>query len=163
MRNLYTKQENRRHWIIATLVAVLLIAGGLLINSFRTDETSGKPAQNNVNVPAVKIVQPPKPIDLTGEWTSGESTAGTKFLAHIKNNTVLVEMSATDGFSNLWYGTFDILQPGEKKMVSKAILDDNVFVLSNAETKDFRYQDDGSLQFDFSVMGTRTTITLKRV
>jgi hypothetical protein len=93
---------------------------------------------------------------------STESKAGTKFLGHIKDNRIHVEMYAAEGYTGLWYGTFDILQPGVTTMVSSAIQDENHFVLSTAETKDFLYQK-GSLIFEFAVMGTRTTIEMKRV
>lgn len=114
---------------------------------------------NDTNVPAVKVSMP---VDLSGNWQSVESRAGTKFVAEIKDNRVFVQMYAADGYTGLWYGTFDILQPGNNLMVSKAIEDDDHFVLSIAETKDFLYQN-GSLIFNFSVMGTTTAIEMKRV
>ena len=108
---------------------------------------------------AVKVQMP---VDLSGEWVSTESKSGTKFYGHVKNNTMHVEMYANDGYTGLWYGTFDILQVGQSTLVSKAIDDPNHFVLSSAKTKDFLYQK-GSLVFEFTVMGTRTTIEMKRV
>jgi hypothetical protein len=141
-----------RSWVMIFLAALAAVCGILAFSP------ENPPAQNNKDVPAVKIVGP---LDLSGEWISAESSAGTKFLGHVKNNTILVEMSAGDGLSNLWYGTFDILQPGKNVVVSSAIEGD-VFYLSSAKTKDFLYQN-GSLVFDFSVMGTRTTIEMKRV
>lgn len=144
--------------VLIIILAAIALGFGLPA-LFSTSES----AQTHVEYPpsAAQTTNPPAPIDLSGEWVSTESTAGTKFFGHIKNNTILVEMSASDGFSNLWYGTFDFLQPGDKVMVSSAIEGD-VFFLSSAETKNFLYQD-GNLIFDFSVMGTRTTIEMKRV
>lgn len=136
----------------------LIAVGGTAIGYFgaQPDHPAQAPAST------AGVVQIVKPIDLSGEWQSVESHAGTKFLGHIKNNTVHIEMVANGGYSGLWYGTFDILQPGENEMLSSAIEDENYFVLSSAETKNFIYQD-GSLVFDFSVMGVRTTIEMKRV
>jgi hypothetical protein len=141
--------------VILTLCGVLATA--IMFLQDQPNKTTPSPTPPAVG--AVKIVQP---INLAGEWQSVESRAGTKFVGHIKNNTIQIEMSATDGFATLWYGTFDVLQPGEKVMVSKAIDDPQYFALSSAETKDFLYQDI-SLVFDFAVMGTRTTIEMKRV
>lgn len=121
----------------------------------RTNDTPPAPTTPGL----VKIV---KPIDLSGKWESVESKAGTKFVTEIKNNTVHIQMYANDGYTGLWYGTFDILQPGANTMVSKYIDDPDHFVLSSAETKEFLYQGD-SLIFDFSMMGTVTTIEMKRV
>jgi hypothetical protein len=120
--------------------------------------------------PAPKITAPPTStpavavgtIDLSGKWESAESKAGTKMIAEIKNNTIHVEMKVADGFTGLWYGTFDTLQPGQNVMTSKAIHNSNYLVVSSAQTKDFLYQKE-SLIFDFSVMGTRTTVEMKRV
>lgn len=124
---------------------------------FLTPENSAQgPVQK---ADAVKVSMP---IDLSGKWESAVSKAGTKFVGDIKENKIFIEMYANDGYTGLWYGTFDILQPGTNSMVSSAIQDEDHFVLSTAETKEFIYQK-GSLVFEFSVMGTRTTIEMKRV
>lgn len=114
------------------------------------------PASSTVG--AVKIV---KPVDCTGEWASEEKN-GSRFVAHVKNGVIHVEMQVAGGFTGLWYGTFDIFQPGQSGLISKALNDPKYLVLSSADTKEFVYQD-GSLAFDFSVAGTRTTVELKRV
>jgi len=119
-------------------------------------QTTQEPVQKTE---AVKIV---KPIDLAGKWESVESKAGTKFVGEVKDNRVYIQMYVSDGYTGLWYGSFDILQPGQNTINSKAIEDDDHFVLSSSETKEFLYQK-GSLIFSFSVMGTTTTIEMKRV
>ncbi len=141
------------HFVVVFVLATIVAAAGILFFA----NTALKPAGTNVG--AVKIV---KAIDLSGKWESTVSKTGATFSAEIKDNTVLVEMSANDGFSGLWYGTFDILQPGQNLITSKFIDDPEHFVLSSAKTKDFIY-DKESLVFDFSVMGTRTTVEMKRV
>lgn len=109
---------------------------------------------------AVKISMP---VDLAGKWESTTSKTGTKMVAEVKDNTIFVEMYVNDGYTGLWYGTFDILQPGQNTIVSKFIQDNqNHRALSTAETKEFLYQGQ-SLIFDYSVMGTRTTVEMKRV
>lgn len=142
----------------------ILLAGIAVVSGLLWVFLPDKPVQSHtVHPPSVAVTtETPKSIDLSGEWVSVENKAGTKFVGHIKNNTVHIEMVADNAYTGLWYGTFDILQPGAKKMVSSAIEDEEHFVLSSAETKDFLYQN-GSLVFDFSVMGTRTTIEMKRV
>lgn len=143
---------------IAFLVAlvVLCILGGTAVTYlvFPPQES-----QNPVTMTsAVKVTMP---IDLSGKWESVEGKTGSKFIANIENNTIHVEMTVSDGFSGLWYGTFDILQPGENSISSKALNDPNKFVLSSLETKDFLYRD-GSLFFNLSVMGTTSAVELKR-
>lgn len=122
------------------------------------------PSQKNAGTEPTKTeaVKVSMPIDLAGKWESKTSKAGTKMVAEIKNNMIFVEMYANDGFTGLWYGTFDILQPGQNTVNSKAVNDVDHFALSSADTKEFLYQG-GSLVFDYSVMGTRTTVELKRV
>lgn len=114
------------------------------------------------SVAATTVINTPTAVDLSGRWESNASKAGTKMVGQIKNGTIHVEMYADEAYTGLWYGTFDILQPGEKTLTSKYIDDPAHFVLSSAETKDFTY-DSGSLKFDFSVMGTRTTVEMRRV
>ena len=114
------------------------------------------------SVAVTTVINTPTAIDLTGRWESNVSKSGTKMIVHIKNGTVHVEMYADEAYTGLWYGTFDILRPGEKTLTSKYIDDPQHFVLSSAETKDFTY-DSGALKFDFSVMGTRTTVEMRRV
>lgn len=113
-------------------------------------------------VTTTTTINTPTAVDLSGRWESNTSTSGTKMVGQIKNGTIHVEMYADQAYTGLWYGTFDILQPGEKTLTSKYIDDPQHFVLSNAETKDFIY-DSGALKFDFSVMGTRTTVEMRRV
>lgn len=114
------------------------------------------------SVTATTTINTPVAVDLSGRWESNTSTAGTKMVGQVENGTIHVEMYADQAYTGLWYGTFDILQPGEKTLTSKYIDDPAHFVLSNAETKDFTY-DSGALKFDFSVMGTRTTVEMRRV
>lgn len=142
--------------VVATVVAILF-GTTVAYLAFPPDNTKTPPAPTSPGL--VKIV---KPIDLAGKWESGESKIGTKMVAEVKNNTIHVQMYVNDGYTGLWYGTFDILQPGQNTISSKFIDDPDHFVLSSAETKDFLYQQ-GSLIFDYSVMGTVTTIELKRV
>lgn len=145
---------------LLSVVAFLTIAA-VVFTAFMyfTAPTSQKTQQPVQQTQAVKIS---KPIDLSGKWESTTSKAGTKFVAEIKDNRVHVQMYANDGYTGLWYGTFDILPAGQNVIVSKAIEDDDHFVLSSAETKDFLYQK-GSLVFDFAVMGVVTTIEMKHV
>lgn len=143
--------------VILLLAALAIVFTGFM---FFTAPGVHKTATEPTKTDAVKVSMP---IDLAGKWESTTSKAGTKMVAEVKDNTVFVQMYANDGYTGLWYGTFDILQPGQNVMNSKAIEDDqNHFVLSTAETKEFLYQK-GSLIFDFSVMGTRTTVEMKRV
>lgn len=125
------------------------------------------PEKRNVIVPTTSAVQTSavkvsKTVDLSGKWESQKSTVGSKAVVEIRNNTVLVQFYMNDGYTTIWYGTFDVLQPGQKTMVSKAIKDDGHFALSQDDTKEFLYQNDG-LIFSFKIMGTRTTMELKRV
>lgn len=142
---------------LAILLTVLAISAVYLLtpNSSNTNQ--------QVSVQKSEAVKVKMPIDLTGEWQSVESKTGSKFLGHVKDNTVFIQIYANDGYTGLWYGTIDILQPGENVVVSKFIEDNqNHFALSTAKTKNFLYQN-GSLIFDYTVMGTRTTVEMKRV
>lgn len=145
---------------IAVIVLLLtaVVAGGLFGDSFTSD-----PAPNGSIVTQTDAVKVSMPVDLAGKWESEVSrVTGSKMVASVKNNTIHVEIYANEGYTGLWYGTFDILQPGEKTITSKAIDDPNHLVLSSSETKDFLYQGQ-SLVFDYSVMGTRTTVEMRRV
>jgi hypothetical protein len=146
---------------IATLVIIMVAA--ILFGT--TVAYLAFPPEKNVapgSTTQTEAVKISKPIDLAGKWESAESKIGTKMVAEVKNNTIHIQMYVSDGYTGLWYGTFDILQPGQNTVVSKFIDDPDHFVLSSAETKDFLYQK-GSLIFSYTVMGTMTTIELKRV
>lgn len=144
----------------AAIVALFLIAGVALFKLFSGADKPAEIGSITTQQEAVKIIE--KPVDPSGKWESATSKAGTKMVAEVKNNTIHVEMYAADGYTGLWYGTLDFFQPGQNGQTSKAIDDPDHFVLSSAETKEFIYQDD-TLVFDFSVMGTRTTVAMKRV
>lgn len=142
-----------RFFVIAML---LMIVVGAAIRLSQEPASVTKDPQ----VTQTQAVKMSVPVDLTGEWRSVEGSKG-KMIATIKDNTIHVEMVDTQSFIGLWYGTFDILQSGQKEMISKAIDDPKHFVLSSAKTKAFLYQND-SLVFDYSVMGVRTTVEMKR-
>jgi len=139
---------------VAALLVVLGTAVSLIAIPVQKNSSSSEPTKTNA-------VQISMPTDLGGKWESETSDTGSKMVAKVENGTIFVEMYVNNGYTGLWYGTFDILQPGDNVMVSKFIDDPSHFALSSAKTKEFLYQK-GSLVFDFSVMGTRRTVELKR-
>jgi hypothetical protein len=147
---------------VAAYILTMLAAVGLVMMLDKADGPEHTYTEYPPSVATTTVINTPTAIDLTGRWESNVSKSGTKMIGHIKNGTVHVEMYADEAYTGLWYGTFDILQPGEKTLTSKYIDDPQHFVLSSAETKDFTY-DSGALKFDFSVMGTRTTVEMRRV
>lgn len=151
-----------RLWIIISCVIVACVASVMFALTFVSVEPTQTYNEYPPSVAATTVINTPTAVDLSGRWESNASKAGTKMVGQIKNGTIHVEMYADEAYTGLWYGTFDILQPGEKTLTSKYIDDPAHFVLSSAETKDFTY-DSGALKFDFSVMGTRTTVEMRRV
>lgn len=144
---------------IAFLVAlvVLTIVAGTSIAYF-----AFPPSKTTNSVTTTSAVKLSMPVDLSGKWESAIDKVGTKMFAKIENNTIYIEMSVNDGSAGLWYGTFDVLAPGKNSIDSTFIDDPDHFVLSSAESKEFIYQG-GSLVFDYSSMGIRTTVEMKRV
>lgn len=143
-------------FLLAGLTALALVFTTVMYVSMPEQTTNTQPIKTD----AVKVSMP---IDLAGKWESTTSKAGTKMVGEVKDGKIFVQMYANDGYTGLWYGTFDILQPGQNTVVSKFIEDNqDHFALSTAETKEFLYQK-GSLIFDYSVMGSSFTIEMKRV
>lgn len=143
-------------FLLAGLTALALVFTTVMYVSMPEQTTNTQPIKTD----AVKVSMP---IDLAGKWESTTSKAGTKMIGEVKDGKIFVQMYANDGYTGLWYGTFDILQPGQNTVVSKFIEDNqDHFALSTAETKEFLYQK-GSLIFDYSVMGSSFTIEMKRV
>lgn len=144
-----------RKLIVAGLLILAIVSYILMV---RPDHGTGETIVVTNNPTAVKVQTA---IDCTGKWQSETSKLGTKMIAEVKNNTIFVQMYSNNSYTGLWYGTFDILQPGKVETVSKAIQDPEHLVFSTAETKSFLYQG-GSLIFDYSIMGVRTTVEMKR-
>lgn len=143
-----------RALIAVSLLALLFAAIGTMVSL--PDRPMEGPASTTITS-AVKLSMP---IDLSGKWRSVEGTK-VPFIAEIKDGKIHLDMLQNKSVMAFWYGTFDILQPGEKVVSSKAIKDENVFVLSSSDTKDFLYQGD-SLVFDYTIVGIRTTVEMKR-
>lgn len=148
---------------LINVLAILALAaaagvGGVYYVSQPEQKMRSLDVTQTVNVTASS--EAPKATDLSGKWQS-EEKAGSKFVGTVKDGKIHIEMVVAEGYTGLWYGTFDYLQPGQKKIMSKAIEDESHFVLSNAKEKEFLYQGK-SLIFNFEVMGTRTAIEMKR-
>lgn len=100
-------------------------------------------------------------VVLDGAWKSTKDDP--KFRSLIKNGTIEVYIVADDTSSLYWKGSFP-WNKGDETISSTADREalDGSLLGSNANTKVFLYDGD-NIVFDFTIMGTTTTITMEKV
>ncbi len=103
-----------------------------------------------------------EPTDLTGSWST-QANPDFTMTAVVSNNDIEVTWEAPDTSALYWKGTFNasasegstITSDGDTETMSMSLL------ASQSESKDFLYDDD-KIAFDFTIMGTTTTLYLER-
>jgi hypothetical protein len=106
-----------------------------------------------------------EPVTLDGAWTES-SNDDVKFVATITDNRIEMTIDSEDSSSLYWKGTFPesgVTASEGMKITSKA--DEEAlaesFTGSQAKSKVFTYED-GTLDFEFTIMGTTRVIHLKK-
>ena len=145
--------ENRRNHIITAIALTLAAAlfGTIIYAVASMPPKAGSYSDKNVTEVLV----------LDGAWTSTD--AEPKFRSLIKNGTIEVFIVAEDTTSLYWKGSFP-WNKGDETITSTAdvaALEDSLLG-STAKSKVFLYDGD-NLVFDFTIMGTTTTITMEKV
>lgn len=104
-------------------------------------------------------------VTLDGEWRS-ETKDGTTMVAVITGNHIQMTLDSEDLSSLYWKGTFPesgdaategmtITSEADTEALAQSITG------SQAESKDFTYED-GTLDFEFTVLGSTRTVHLKK-
>lgn len=104
-------------------------------------------------------------VTLDGEWRS-ETKDGTTMVATITDNQIKMSFDSEDLSSLYWLGTFP--ESGETAtegmiVTSEADIEalEQSITGSQSKTKDFTYTD-GTLDFEFTVLGSTRTVHLKK-
>lgn len=100
-----------------------------------------------------------KALVMDGVW---ESDSDPKFKALIRNGVIEINIVAEDTTTLYWKGTFPWTPDATeiKSMADRAALDPTMFG-SGEESKTFVYRG-SQLDFDFTIMGVKTTIELEK-
>lgn len=141
--------------LLTTLSLLVLLAvaviGGARISTSESREI--KP----VDTQAV-AAEKGKPGDLTGDWVT-KSDAKVKFVAEIRQGTILIHMADKGDALAYYYGTFTTAD--EYNVFHSKAIEDGKFVWSNSKEKDFLWQKD-SLIFEYRMPGIVSHIELVR-
>lgn len=130
--------------IIATLAVV-----GIILTAILTMPPKAGPYVDSTT----------KALVMDGVW---ESDSDPKFKALIRNGVIEINIVAEDTTTLYWKGTFPWTPDATeiKSMADRAALDPSMFG-SGEESKTFVYRG-SQLDFDFTIMGTKTTIELEK-
>jgi c-di-AMP phosphodiesterase-like protein len=104
---------------------------------------------------------PAKPKTLNGTWTTVDKNEDGTFTAVINKDRIAVVLGDDDSSSIYWVGSFPKMT--SDKVVSEGnteVMDASIFG-SGDKTKVFSYKG-GQLAFKFTMMGTTTTVHLKK-
>ena len=147
------KSDNRRSHIVTAIALALAAAlfGTIIYAVASMPPKAGSYADKN----ATEVVV------LDGAWKS--TSDDPNFRALIKNGTIEVYFVADDTSSLYWKGTFP-WNKGDESVPSTADVAalEGSLLGSQAKQKRFLYNGD-NLLFDFTIMGTTTTITMEKV
>lgn len=142
-----------RKYIIFALVAVACaVAAFLTLSPIGAGATDSKPADD-------------KPVNFIGTWHQVKGNPDFVMTAEISFGSIQINMKTRDGSNVYWMGTFDTDMTDIKHftMISTGDQDAmaNMIFASQDPTKKFTYRD-GTLSFDFTIMGTTTTVHLSK-
>lgn len=104
-------------------------------------------------------------ISLTGEWHQVNSNPDGWMTASISGESIQVNLKGRDSSSIFWLGTFETHRRWADKFKVVSIGDQDAMrwdiTASNEKTKTFTY-DHGILSFEFSAVGSTTTVRMKK-
>lgn len=148
------KKLNRPIIIFGAILAIVLIVFTIFSVKSMAPKGVGTVPERPM---AAKIVFP---VDLTGTWKTTDKTK-LVITAKIEQNAIDMKMGDETTQSNYWYGSFEnpISDPA---VITSKVLDNGQLYLSSATSKDFNYKD-GKLTFQFSALGTTSTLEMIRV
>lgn len=139
-------------------VVVFLIAG-LLVSISVWIAVAAFKGSNNASAHTKTIA----PASMIGKWQENDATNGVIMKATITPGAIQINMVTRDSTSIFWLGTFDSDKDPSKPFKTISNGDTDALKLSimgsNEKTKLFTYKN-GVLSFEFSMMGTSTTIHL---
>lgn len=146
----------KKLWIpMSLLVALVLFVGGFVLVSDQTRNSDPRGV-----VPAAAA----SPVSMIGTWTQ-TNTEGTTATAVISNGKISIQISDGDTSGLYWTGTFPVSSITSQSFSVTSTGDtaemETSLLASEAKTKTFTYNN-GVLSYEFSILGTTTTIHLQR-
>jgi hypothetical protein len=106
-----------------------------------------------------------KPVSLKGEWHQVNSNPSGWMTASISGDSIQVNLRGRDSSSIFWLGTFDTQKRSANKYKIVSLGDQDAMkykiAASNESQKTFTY-DHGILSFEFSALGSSTTIHMTK-
>jgi hypothetical protein len=151
--------------LIAVLTVVIALV--VLVTVVRMATTPRDTPPKGMSVaPVVSDPTPSPDLVMDGTWKSAE-TAGSSFVATVKNNTITVIWKMPDTSEGLyWVGDFPskiisgaastgVISNADQAQLAKSV------VGSQSEYKEFTYEGD-VLSFDFTAMGVTKKVELKK-
>jgi hypothetical protein len=107
----------------------------------------------------------PKTVNFIGTWHQIDGDPSAVMTAEISFGAIQINLKTRDSSNVYWLGTFDTDMTDVKAftMISNGDQDAmaNMIFASQDSTKKFTYRD-GVLSFDFSILGTTTTVHLTK-
>lgn len=147
-----------KKFIHVTLLLALffsIIVGAALYNAPREVPPVNKKIVEETFSGAMK-----RPGDLTGDWIT-EADENVKFVAEIRNGTILIHMKDTNTLVAYYYGTWPAEPNSENVFRSVKIDDPQKIMASSAPGKDFLWRGD-RISFNFKFGPTTTAVEMVR-
>lgn len=148
--------------IVIVLTLVLTIAGCAKSASDNANKDASK------NESWVQSDTKKAPADLTGNWKQKNGNSSDTYLAAVISvDTIDVYWISDEGDTQslYWSGTFTAPTTTDEPYVWTSNNDhsktENAILASNADTKEFTYQD-GTISFSASAMGQTTTVKMEK-
>jgi len=110
---------------------------------------------------AVPATSAPEPVSLSGDWSY--DSEGFSFSGEVVGDEITLNLIAQDSTGLYWTGTFASEATDGEVITSDADTDALAVSLfgSSDPTKDFTFKD-GKLTFEFTIMGTTSTVALSQ-
>lgn len=107
-----------------------------------------------------------KPVSLVGEWHQVNSDPSGWMTASISGESIQVNLKGRDSSSVFWMGTFDTHKRTASKYKVVSLGDQDAMrwmITASSESKKTFTYDHGVLSFQFSALGSSTTIHMTKV
>lgn len=105
------------------------------------------------------------PTNLNGTWVSiaDDASAAPNFVAEVKDDTILINMTMGNDTGLYWSGTFESRAVDTHKITSTGNIEHMSTSLfgSSAKSKEFTYEG-GSIRFTFSILGVSHLVELEK-
>ena len=147
----------RTSFILIVAVFLSIVVGAVLVNAPR-DAIPVDDDKENTQEIAPGILK--SPGDLTGDWVT-EADENVKFVAEIRNGTILIHMTSASTLVAYYYGTWPAEPNADNVFHSVKLEDPQKVIASTAVGKDFLWRGD-RIAFNYTFGPVTTAIEMVR-